>query len=1819
MNSPSWGPALCALVLFYGMVLVGGYMISDERKDVVWDNRPDALGQPLTYIDDSYVYLILWSAFDSSLYEARWPLNVGSGALGDIETKVFTPSLGGVVRSATVAKLTVKGESTQSGVVAVSGDSYTLGWYRLWTNEDVTPSSWWYHCICSSPTAWLVLVAPLVWPRTSSYYSHSGFIYSCINTDVGMGDPIELCYTAWPDGTWGCPWSFWLGLPQPLTSLASTDIPTLMDTEVFGSSYVIVLYAGRTLYRIDGTTSSWKDYPDSTFKKPSSTVKSVAIYSTPLTVSILFGNVIIARPDPLDPVPIYSQNGGSCALDVGDVDHNGILDIVVYNGAQFFRLEPSGGTWTTFIMSPPMLPVQNIFVLAGPRLSSTSFLDVISTRWDTADAAVCLIDCDYCDDRDLCTTKYCSDCLSLTDESQCEELPCISCEANNVCMDAEEACIECPSMLSPSVCTGSGYEVLTFMGQSAMPMVLLFTLFSSAECLGSLSCVWNENSGKCKTTCELEALNDTEIFMSTIAQNPNWDQSSFVAVGVDSNYMYAIEKTTEYYIVKLNSSGVLCRTLYPASQLVLYQIAVDNYNGLLYVVGRGSGVPVSEYNMPNDVAILSNARTTDCVIAAFQSSDCSLYWSGTWGTNKETEVFYDIKVNEEKIVIAGSVPKGFPLPTRFEVNGTNDQNGVILVYGLDWVMTEAKYFGDSFTHITLLHDDMLAVGSAYSSTMFLRYISETADSPYWAYDVISDLPAHCTVISAIALFDYEYDQWGVVSANSNGSDCNPPSISFFRFYTKSIVLESEYAEASANMIINDIHPHPKLSFIYACGSTSSSNFTLPFLSLVAPPSYSSITDISLFPQVQIFGPSTGITSFTSLATYQDRLVCAGFTTINFMTTSYIEHKGCDLCPNAIIVKTKFADWDQICVPSFPTSPVSPSVQALYPYSGSGDTTEIEVAWPTFKLTWGASYFGYTTGQYLSTVLYDNILLKSTEKTQTYFSEVTTNQEIEFPVLLSPFNVSWELAASVPYVGSQSCFHSFSFLIVPYMMPSDLLDSSLTTITSNPYTLTKTSSGWVLLAEGDSTLTFTTNNCLLNLGKKWLVVSLKAYDALSNLVPSVTLFTVDSQWQRWEAKPLFFFFTWDWIQFGVPLIETSTSSHSVSTSKSSSDSSQSESNSWSVSQSISKSGSSSKSESESESSSESESESFSGSLSQSESSSSSSGTSESSAAPLQRVDKKEIFQNLRDTGSSSTSCIFEDSVWCMTGSSDFIDLQKVTKIVISLSCAGSFSLYIDNLTVQDTYNYPAMWFYVSSSSESSSMSTSSSSMSSSSTSSPNESEELSLSSVLSETSQSTSLPMSDSHSKITQYSSSDSFNIVPLVVGLVCGVLFLIGLCAGFTAYLVFHRKREEEKEVMFSSNKSLKYGFELKARNTFETGESTLVDSSYFPLTIPTSPLCLGFEASSAPVDEEITSNFSIKNDHSDSKHTWRLFPPLNPKFQLKFIPDSGSLSPGEEILVDISMVVCCTSTLSLDIPIGVCAGSTWTKSEKHTSLKISFSTETSYKLDPDEITLSQPPIGDGSYGTVFKAEYHGQEVAVKLLKNQRISPAECSAFENEIHAMESLKSPYIVKFIGACMLPGNLAIITELCEFGSLNSAIEKNPFELPLKVKCLSDAAKGMYHIHSAGMLHRDMKPDNLLVVSLNASAVVCCKISDMGTARGINRSQATQYYTKGVGTPAYMAPEILENDKYSTAADVYSFALVILSTLTESQPFATPEFTSQWRIAEFVIAGKRLPIPETVPTWLSTMISECWNANPHERPSFKEITKAFDTELKYKSTKD
>ncbi|XP_050377299.1 serine/threonine/tyrosine-protein kinase HT1-like [Argentina anserina] len=254
---------------------------------------------------------------------------------------------------------------------------------------------------------------------------------------------------------------------------------------------------------------------------------------------------------------------------------------------------------------------------------------------------------------------------------------------------------------------------------------------------------------------------------------------------------------------------------------------------------------------------------------------------------------------------------------------------------------------------------------------------------------------------------------------------------------------------------------------------------------------------------------------------------------------------------------------------------------------------------------------------------------------------------------------------------------------------------------------------------------------------------------------------------------------------------------------------------------------------------------------------------------------------------------------------------------------------------------------------------------------------------------------------------------------------------------------------------------------------------------------------------------------------------------------------------------------------------------------------------------MSQLYIGckfaSGRHSRIYRGVYKQKDVAIKLI-SQPEEDADLAVllenqFTSEVALLFRLQHPNILTFVGACKKPPVFCIITEYLSGGSLRKYLhQQEPHSLPLSLvlKLALDIARGMQYLHSQGILHRDLKSENLLLgedMSVKvADFGISCLESQCGSAKGFT------------GTYRWMAPEMIKEKHHTKKVDVYSFGIVLWELLTALTPFdnMTPEQ------AAFAVSQKnaRPPLPPTCPPAVSRLINRCWSSRPAKRPHFDEI---------------
>ena len=262
------------------------------------------------------------------------------------------------------------------------------------------------------------------------------------------------------------------------------------------------------------------------------------------------------------------------------------------------------------------------------------------------------------------------------------------------------------------------------------------------------------------------------------------------------------------------------------------------------------------------------------------------------------------------------------------------------------------------------------------------------------------------------------------------------------------------------------------------------------------------------------------------------------------------------------------------------------------------------------------------------------------------------------------------------------------------------------------------------------------------------------------------------------------------------------------------------------------------------------------------------------------------------------------------------------------------------------------------------------------------------------------------------------------------------------------------------------------------------------------------------------------------------------------------------------------------------------------------------FELDYNDIEF-KTLIGEGAFGRVYYALWKGTEVAAKVLICNNLSDSLLEEFRNEISVMSSLRHPNICMFIGAISTK-NPCIVTEYCRNGSLWTVLheQSQAIDWAMLLHLIRGIALGFTYLHAnkpRPILHRDLKSGNVLI-----SADWNPKIADFGMSR---LQSHTQTMTGQCGTMAWMAPEVLAQQRYTEKADVYSFAICVwemeMSRLKRpSVPYGN---INQVQAAVRVLQHNARPIfPAGAAPPVVELAHRCWNKDPSRRPSFAEILK-------------
>ncbi|XP_064612266.1 kinase suppressor of Ras 2-like [Liolophura sinensis] len=263
--------------------------------------------------------------------------------------------------------------------------------------------------------------------------------------------------------------------------------------------------------------------------------------------------------------------------------------------------------------------------------------------------------------------------------------------------------------------------------------------------------------------------------------------------------------------------------------------------------------------------------------------------------------------------------------------------------------------------------------------------------------------------------------------------------------------------------------------------------------------------------------------------------------------------------------------------------------------------------------------------------------------------------------------------------------------------------------------------------------------------------------------------------------------------------------------------------------------------------------------------------------------------------------------------------------------------------------------------------------------------------------------------------------------------------------------------------------------------------------------------------------------------------------------------------------------------------------------------------------------IGTGRFGTVYRGQWHG-DVAIKMLKMDpdKDNQAQMSAFKLEVAMLRKTRHDNLVLFMGACMKPPHLAIVTSLCKGKTLYTHIHslKEKFPMNKTVIIASQIAQGMGYLHARGIVHKDLKTKNIF---LERDRVIITDFGLFNVTKLCGASRKGNWLSIPPGWLCYLSPEIIcslqagshfhcnSDLPFSEQSDVYAFGTVWYELLTGEWPFKKmPAETIIWQVGR----GLKQSLSNVQASRdVKDVLMICWTYKPSDRPDFSRLLKALE----------
>ena len=263
--------------------------------------------------------------------------------------------------------------------------------------------------------------------------------------------------------------------------------------------------------------------------------------------------------------------------------------------------------------------------------------------------------------------------------------------------------------------------------------------------------------------------------------------------------------------------------------------------------------------------------------------------------------------------------------------------------------------------------------------------------------------------------------------------------------------------------------------------------------------------------------------------------------------------------------------------------------------------------------------------------------------------------------------------------------------------------------------------------------------------------------------------------------------------------------------------------------------------------------------------------------------------------------------------------------------------------------------------------------------------------------------------------------------------------------------------------------------------------------------------------------------------------------------------------------------------------------------------------------------IGRGAMGAIYRATHRFNEgyFALKVLRSDKATSRDLrDRFLREARVAASLKHENIVDTLPAFEEQGRLYIPMQMLRGNSITTLLQARdtPWPVDAVTTWMHQAARGLAYAHGAGVIHRDVKPGNLFVCDDGRTL----KLLDFGLARSLQEARLTATGLT-VGTPMYLAPEVIEGHDADHRSDIYALGVVMFRLLTRRLPFQVPKTKNAFALAHGIRKQLMERIPRIkehrpeVPSGVDDLVFEMLTVNASNRiQTAAEVAERLPAEL-------